>query len=148
MNVGFSLHPVLMDNTAFHLDTLARLGLTRSFSDYQQQAFASELEGEASVQLAQSSLMGLEFVSMLKSMKDVAAEYSSFEELKRMRQAYIVHILDVILSERSRVVANDKAIQKEEADLKEPTVGLDNVFKLAEQDDHDSEQSSDDEPEL
>lgn len=91
--------------------------------------------------------MGLEFVGMLKSMKDVFAEYSTFEELKRMRQAYIVHVLDVILNERSRVVANDRAIQQEEADQKEPAVGLDNVFKLAEQDENDSHESSDEEHE-
>jgi len=148
MSLGVSLHPVLMDNTAFHLDTLARLGLTRSFGDYQSQAFVSDLEGEACTQHAQSSYMGLEFIGMLKSMKDVFAEYSSFEELKRMRQAYIVHVLDVILNERSRVVANDRAIQQEEADQKAPVVGLDNVFKLAEQDENDSQESSDEEPEV
>ena len=60
--------------------------------------------------------MGLEFMGMLKSMKDVMAEYTNFEELKRMRQAYIVHVLDVILNERSRVVANDRAILQEEDD--------------------------------
>ena len=91
--------------------------------------------------------MGLEFMGMLKSMKDVMVEYTNFEELKRMRQAYIVHVLDVILNERSRVVANDRAILQEEDDQKAPQVGLDNVFKIAEQDD-DSEESSDDEPEI
>jgi len=91
--------------------------------------------------------MGLEFMGMLKSMKDVMAEYTNFEELKRMRHAYIVHVLDVILNERSRVVANDWAILQEEDDQKAPQVGLDNVFKIAEQDD-DSEESSDDEPEI
>ena len=91
--------------------------------------------------------MGLEFMGMLKSMKDVMAEYTNFEELKRMRQAYIVHVLDVILNERSRVVSNDRAILQEEDDQKAPQVGLDNVFKIAKQDD-DSEESSDDEPEI
>ena len=91
--------------------------------------------------------MGLEFMGMLKSMKDVMAEYTNFEELKRMRQAYIVHVLDVILNERSRVVSNDRAILQEEDDQKAPQVGLDNVFKIAEQDD-DSEESSEDEPEI
>jgi hypothetical protein len=59
-----------------------------------------------------------------------------------------VHVLDVILNERSRVVANDRAIQQEEADQKAPVVGLDNVFKLAEQDENDSQESSDEEPEV
>jgi hypothetical protein len=39
----------------------------------------------------------MEFLSMLRSNKDMFAEYSSFEELKRMRQGYIVHILDHIV---------------------------------------------------
>ena len=68
---------------------------------------------------------------MLWSMKDVTAEYSSFEELKRMRQAYIVHILDTILNERSRVIANDRAIKEEEEAQKGQRVGLDYVFELA-----------------
>ena len=68
---------------------------------------------------------------MLKSMKDVQVEYSNYEELKRMRQAYIVHILDVILNERSRVVANDRAVAQEELKSKGPIIGLENVFDLA-----------------
>ena len=64
--------------------------------------------------------MALEYLSMLQSMKDVTAEYTNFEELKRMRQAYIVHILDIITQERSRVFANDRAIALEEANEQGP----------------------------
>jgi hypothetical protein len=68
---------------------------------------------------------------MLRTMKDVHAEYSNFEELKRMRQAYIVHMLDLVLSERSMVMSNDLAIKEEESRENGPVVGLDNVFELA-----------------
>lgn len=88
--------------------------------------------------------MGLEFFSMLKTLKDVTAEYSSFEELKRMRQAYIVHVLDVILSERSRVLANDRAIKDEEEAQKGQHVGLDNVFELAKADNGDQSDAESD----
>jgi hypothetical protein len=68
---------------------------------------------------------------MLRTMKDVHAEYSNFEELKRMRQAYIVHMLDLVLSERSMVMSNDLDIKEEESRENGPVVGLDNVFELA-----------------
>ena len=74
--------------------------------------------------------MGLEFFSMLKSMKDIDAEYGNNEELKRMRQSYIVHLLDVILTERSIVAENDKEIVAQEK-AENSEVGLDNVFELA-----------------
>ena len=54
-----------------------------------------------------------------------------------MRQAYIVHILDQVLSERSIVAWNDKAIREEEdqetARERGVRITLDNVFDLAEE---------------
>ena len=76
---------MLMESTAHHEDTLARLALNRGLGDYHNQGFVSEIEGEAGNMLAQSAYMGLEFFSMLKTMKDVESEYTNFEELKRMR---------------------------------------------------------------
>lgn len=48
-----------------------------------------------------------EYFSMLRSNSDVIAEYSSFDELKRMRQAYLVHTLDHVIQERRQVFLND-----------------------------------------
>ena len=147
--MGARLHPILMTKTAFHADTLARVGLTKSFSDYSSQPYCTDLEPEPASHLTQSAYMGLEYFTMLKSMKDVTAEYSNFEQLKRMRQAYIVHLLDVILSERSRVAANDRAIKAEEEAQQGIEIGLDNVFELAakEEDDDDDKESSEEESE-
>jgi hypothetical protein len=38
---------------------------------------------------------------MLRSGSDVSAAYNDYEELRKMRQAYIVHILDHVLKERN-----------------------------------------------
>lgn len=52
-----------------------------------------------------------------------------------MRQAYIVHILDTMLSERATIALNDKAVADEEAEdeviMNGQRVTLDNVFDLA-----------------
>ena len=77
------------------------------------------------------------------------AEYSNYEQLKRMRQAYIVHVLDQVLSERSIVTWNDKLIREEDEDEEErehgPKVTLDNVFELAAKDASDQDEESDNE---
>lgn len=143
--MSVSLHPMLMDKTAFHTDTLARVGLSKSFNEYVTQPYLSDCDHDQASQLQQSPFMALEFFALLKSQKDVFAEYSGYEQLKRMRQAYILHVLDVILTERSRVAANDQAIAAEE--VQGPKVGLDNVFKLAAGHSSDEESESSDEEE-
>ena len=67
-----------------------------------------------------------------------------------MRQAYVVHILDQVLSERTIVAWNDRAIAEEEAEeeaaINGQKVTLDNVFDLAKQEagaDSDSADESD-----
>ena len=57
-----------------------------------------------------------------------------------------MHILDVILSERSRVKANDQAISQEEEAAKGTQIGLYNVFKLANQDESNDEEPDSNEP--
>ena len=52
-----------------------------------------------------------------------------------MRQAYIVHVMDQVLAERSVVAWNDKAVEEEEQDEQGPKVTLDNVFDLAKEQD-------------
>lgn len=44
---------------------------------------------------------------MLKTGKDIRMEYSSSEEIKRLRDSYVVHILDYVFEERERVFNND-----------------------------------------
>ena len=61
---------------------------------------------------SESQVNGQEFFGLIrqKEAPDVFAEYSNYEQLRRMRQAYIVHILDQVLSERSIVSSNDRLI--------------------------------------
>ena len=83
-------------------------------------------------------IAGLEFFSLCRSTHmDVSAEYENYDQLKRMRQAYIVHVVDILLKERSVVTENDKALKEEEEHedlmLNGQKVTLDNVFELAKQ---------------
>ena len=82
---------------------------------------------------------------------DVFAEYSNYEQLKRMRQAYIMHVLDIVLTDRSIVSQNDKAIAAEESEEEQKRNGkrvtLDNVFDLAKEENGDDDDESD-EPDL
>lgn len=78
---------------------------------------------------------GFEFFSLIRQPQspDVFAEYTNYEQLRRMRQAYIVHVLDHVLAERSVIAWNDKAVEEEEdqEEMGAKQVTLDNVFDLA-----------------
>ena len=65
---------------------------------------------------------------MIRSGMDLRVEYENSDELKRIREAYIVHVLDYIIQERERVNKNDKKIFMEH---NKDRVTLDNVFELA-----------------
>lgn len=41
--------------------------------------------------------MGLEYFGMLRTNMDIRIEYDNSDELKRLRETYIFHILDYIL---------------------------------------------------
>jgi 2-phospho-L-lactate transferase/gluconeogenesis factor (CofD/UPF0052 family) len=75
-------------------------------------------------------VLGIEFMSMLSSKKDVRVEYENSDELKRLREAYILHVLDYVVKDRERVHHNDKARDEE---TNKDKVTLDNVFQLAKQ---------------
>ena len=72
--------------------------------------------------------MALEFLSMCRTGKDVRVEYSNSEELRRIRQAYVVHIMDYICQDRDRVFTNDKIAYDEK---NKNRVTVDNVFEIA-----------------
>lgn len=65
------LHPELLHKIAFHEETMARIGLTKD-----------KVEAP------------LEYFSFIRSGMDVFCGYQDYDELKRMRQAYTVHICD------------------------------------------------------
>lgn len=67
---------------------------------------------------------------MLRSGSDVSAAYNDYEELRKMRQAYIVHILDHVLKERNQVHLNDMAIAREEQP-ELSSINVKNVFDIA-----------------
>ena len=86
---------------------------------------------------------------MLRSGCDVSASYQDYEELRKMRQAYVVHLLDHVLKERHQVHLNDMAIQREEQP-EEHAINVKNVFEIAKQmegEDSDSLSDSDGEEE-
>ena len=72
-------------------------------------------------------------------------EYENHDQLKRMRQAYILHVIDVLLKERTVVSANDRALKAEEEHedlmLNGQKITLDNVFELAKQEEEGSGES-------
>lgn len=57
------------------------------------------------------------------------AEFSSSEELRRYRDAYILHVLDYVLQDRERVHYNDQKRYMET--LGKDRITLENVFELA-----------------
>lgn len=73
--------------------------------------------------------MTLEFLGMCRTGKDIRAEYSNSEELKRLRQAYLLHVMDYVCQDRDRVFLNDKAAYEEK---NKNRVTLENVFEIAE----------------
>ena len=55
-------------------------------------------------------------------------EYKTGDELKRLRHAYISHIIDFVCQDRDRVFQNDMIALQEKNQGK---VTLDNVFDIA-----------------
>jgi hypothetical protein len=72
--------------------------------------------------------LGVEYLSFLRTGIDVRAEYENSDELKRLRDGYILHILDYVLQDRARVHYNDLKIMEEN---NRGMITLDNVFDLA-----------------
>lgn len=64
----------------------------------------------------------------MRSSKDLRVEYENADELKRFRDAYILHVLDSVIQDRERVHHNDKVIFEEN---NKDRITLDNVFELA-----------------
>ena len=69
--------------------------------------------------------MGVEFFSMLRTGMDIRIEFENSDELKRIRDTYILHILDFVIQDRERMHFNDKKIMLEQ---NKDMVTLDNVF--------------------
>lgn len=65
---------------------------------------------------------------MLRTGCDVRAEFTDSEELRRMREGYLVHVLDYVMQDRERVHRNDRLIFEEN---NKDRITLDNVFELA-----------------
>ena len=86
LKLGFQLHPALLCKTAFHEETLARIGLTKSFDDYTNKTnFITEVNMDETNPNV-GPMLGLEFFSICHSSHmDVYAEYESYDQLKRMR---------------------------------------------------------------
>lgn len=59
---------------------------------------------------------------------DTRVEYSTSEDLKRLRESYIFHLMDYLFQERERVFLNDKKLFIESQEGK---ITLENIFELA-----------------
>jgi hypothetical protein len=66
---------------------------------------------------------------LLRSGADVLGSYASYDQLKKMRQAYLLHVLDHVLKERHQVHLNNVAVEREENPYNE--IRLDTVFDIA-----------------
>jgi hypothetical protein len=65
---------------------------------------------------------------MLRTKKDVKVEFEGAQELKRLRQSYLTHVVDYVCQDRARVFQNDmKALEERDKDR----VTLSNVFDIA-----------------
>lgn len=73
-------------------------------------------------------LLGVEFFSFLRTGANIRVEFDNSDELRKYREAYILHVLDYVLQDRERVAYNDKKIFEEQ---NQGRVTLDNVFSLA-----------------
>jgi hypothetical protein len=75
-----SLADDLVPKTPFHEELLARMGLiSRKFPEEYNKSGSNYFSGE------DGHWLGLEYLSMLRTGKDVMTEYRSYDELKRMR---------------------------------------------------------------
>lgn len=94
LNTSFEVSPTLLNNTAFHKEFLERSGLSKPLQFYKEKEYhaAKYLEDDSHIKV-----MGQEFFGMLRSGMDIRMEYDNSEELKRLRETYIYHLLDYVL---------------------------------------------------
>ena len=64
---------------------------------------------------------------MLRTNKDVRVEFEGPNELKRLRQAYVTHVVDYVCQDRHRVFTTD---MKELDERDKDRVTLNNVFEI------------------
>jgi len=93
-------------------------------------------------------MFGNEVFGLMSTLKDLSLEYSEVDELDKARDAYIIHISDIVLKERALIEMNDKQLKEERLAGK---VTLDKVFDLAkgeEESEEEVEEDDDEEGEL
>lgn len=65
---------------------------------------------------------------MLRTNQDVRVEFDGRDQLKKLRDAYVLHLLDYIVVQRQRAHVNDLESKRQENEGK---VTVENVFELA-----------------
>ena len=124
-------------NSAFHKEIFYyHLGLTNPdhLTEYENKKCVAELLGSdehyLNTNLLQKSKKSLpiELFSLLRTNRDVTVEYSSGDELRKIRQSYLVHVLDHLIQERERIFIND---MKEYEENNKNKLTLNNVFEIA-----------------
>lgn len=117
LNASFLVHPKIFDAeneesvaSGFHRDLFNGLLMAngpQSLASYKERAFAVDLC--ASTDLKPDNLSkhrkagktrGLELLSLLQTGMDVKVDYSNSEELKRLRQATLFHVVNFVCHDR------------------------------------------------
>ncbi len=142
INTKFTINQALLSDTAFHRETLDRLGFLKPKQLYKDTPFiSSQLKPD---EQAYQKILGVEYLSLLRTGLDLRAEYSSSDDLRKYREGYLLHILDYVLQDRERVHFND---QRRYLELNKEKITLDNVFELAKEQNRDSNANRSDEEE-
>lgn len=132
------IHPKLYPTTkgAFHIEVFNH-NLFQPYSKMPMLSSEEDPKKSGKTQL-------LECLGFLRTGKDLRVEYQGMDELKRLRMASILHIMDYVLQDRERVFSNDM-LQIDERD--KDRVTLDNVFDIAKGQESDGDEESEDEDE-
>jgi len=86
----------------------------------------------------------VEYLSLLRTGLDVRTEYLTSDDLRRYREGYLLHLLDVVLQDRERVHFND---QRRYLEMSKERITLENVFELAKEQQNKEESEEEEEEE-
>jgi hypothetical protein len=92
LNYSFALDPRLFGTSAFHKDVFG-YNLGSGNADFMQLYADKKMVSAGGVA---HKTIGPEFFAMLRTSKDVRVEYDGVQELKKLRQSYVTHVVDYI----------------------------------------------------
>ena len=122
--------------SAFHQELFGNLTFFCQHShqkkEYEQRDYISSILSQSDPEPREKKkvlrVQTLELLSMLRQGADTYLDFKTTNDLKRIRFAYITHLIDWLVQERGHVRENDIRIRKIQ-DMSKVT--LDNVFEIA-----------------